>query len=141
MCTVINKDNFQLARSYFITLRKILEEVVLYKKIYNKDVYVDLCYGAYLENAVKQDGDFSTRKYRLKIKVLQRPLFCSLPSKLVLTCFFVFYLDLAGEHYLILLSLTLFCSLVSFWLSMLLTFYLELWQMETAYMVMYQLDW
>ena len=77
----------------------------------------------------------------LKIKVLQRPLFCSLPSKLVLTCFFVFYLNLAGEHYLILLSIPLFYSLVSFCLSMLLTFCLELSQMVTACMVMYQLDW
>lgn len=62
VCTVVNKDNFQLVRSYFITLRKILEGLVLYKKISNKDVYVDLCYGTYFENAVKQDGDFSVRK-------------------------------------------------------------------------------
>ena len=69
ICTAISSENIQLLKSYIVTYRKKLEEVVfaeeefLHKKISNKDIYVD--YGAMediAEDAVKQYGDLTALK-------------------------------------------------------------------------------
>ena len=67
--TAISSENIQLLQSYIATYRNKLDEVVfveedfLYKKISNKDVYVD--YGATTDipqDAVKQYGDLTALK-------------------------------------------------------------------------------